>query len=117
MSNEKYEKPQMRFMSLQNKETVADNCWHLDSNGTNADHKWIYDNDNNRNNGYAWFITDGTSCGTNNTGITYGHEDGVDKDGNVVDASNVELEVKAKIQDTGNNALKFLFTQEEFSIS
>lgn len=118
MIKTRYEKPQMKFVSLQNKETVADgNCWSLDSNNTNKDHKWIYDNDGDRTTGYAWFVTDGKSCGTNNTGIQYGHEDGVDKDGNTVDAYGLQLEVQGKIASSGNNELKFLFTQEGFSIS
>lgn len=43
MKTIQYEKPTMKFVDIRNQKNVADNCWHLDANGTVKE--WYYDYD------------------------------------------------------------------------
>ncbi|MDO5410060.1 MAG: hypothetical protein Q4F21_06335, partial [Lachnospiraceae bacterium] len=73
--------------------------------------------------GYAWFISNGESCGNGNIVeyIQYGHEDGKDQNGNVIDAYPIEEEMKELINeaaaDPSNHGLKALVSTDGFYIS
>lgn len=62
--NKIYEKPRMNFVSVQNENKVAANCWSQVANNTNDDGIWVYDNNHNRGDGYIVFQIDENCDGT-----------------------------------------------------
>lgn len=96
MNVKNYEKPQLKFISLRNEDSVAATCWGY--HGT--DTKLYYDTDGE---GWVSFQIASGSCDLNLTNVTY-HKNENDKGTLIFDGDSRYEELERALSDAGGKA-------------